>query len=81
MSSVWYIIHSMVEHRYTDDDVRAELRRAIDRAGSLRKWAEGADVSASHVSQVMLRQIPPGPRIAAALGFEEDGRRWIRGKR
>lgn len=68
----------MAENRYSDDDVRAELRRAIERAGSLRKWAENADVSASHVSQVMLRQIPPGPKIAAALGFRDDGRKWVR---
>jgi len=71
-------IYSMANQRYTDDDVRAELRRAIDRAGSLRKWSESADVSASHVSQVMLRQISPGPKISAALGFYDDGKRWVR---
>jgi lambda repressor-like predicted transcriptional regulator len=67
----------MTESRFTEDDVRAALRQAIERAGSLRKWAESAEVSSAHVSQVLQRELPPGPRIAAALGFVEDGRRWI----
>jgi lambda repressor-like predicted transcriptional regulator len=78
MYSVLCNMHNMVEHRYTDSDIRAELRRAIEHAGSLRKWAKGADVSATLVSQVLTRDLPPGPKIASALGFQDDGRRWVR---
>lgn len=68
----------MKTNRYTDSDVRAELRRAVERAGSLRRWAESADVSAAMVSQVLARDLPPGPKIARALGFHDDGRKWVR---
>lgn len=69
-----------MKDRYTDDDVRRELRIAIERAGSMRKFALSINVSATQVSQVLARELPPGPRIAAALGFAEDGYRWVRSK-
>lgn len=64
--------------RFTDEDVRQALRTAIERAGSLRSWAAQAGVSSAHVSQVLIRDLPPGPVIAASLGFHEDGYRWVK---
>lgn len=63
--------------RFTDDDIRADLERAIDAAGSLRRWAAHAGVSPAEVSQVRLgRKV--GPRIAAALGYHRDDKIWVR---
>jgi hypothetical protein len=64
--------------RFTDDDVRSAMEQAIEDAGSLRQFAKLAGVSPTFVSLVRTRGMPPGPRIAAALGFVEDGQRWVR---
>ena len=69
-----------MNERFTDDDVRRLLRRDVERAGSIRKWAQDTGLSATYVSQVLARDLPPGPRIAGALGFKDDGKRWVRPK-
>jgi hypothetical protein len=67
-----------MKQRFTDDDVRDCLEQAITDAGSLRQFAKLAGVSPTFVSFVRKRGMPPGPRIAAALGFVEDKQRWVR---
>ena len=64
--------------RFTDDDVRSAMEQAIEDAGSLRQFAKLAGVSPTFVSLVRNRGTSPGPRIAAALGYFEDGQRWVR---
>jgi hypothetical protein len=69
-----------MEERFADDDVRTAMRQAIELAGSLRRFAAEVGVSPTHVSLVLTRDLPPGPAIATALGFIEDGKRWVRPK-
>lgn len=51
------------------DQVRARLKRAFGEAGSLRKWAIEAKVSAPYASDVALGRRAPGPAICKALGL------------
>lgn len=64
--------------RFTDDDVRDALRKAVAKSGSQRKTADSIGVSSVYVSKVLNGQTPPGPSVASALGFVEDGARWVR---
>jgi predicted transcriptional regulator len=63
--------------RFSDDDIRKELRDRISGA-TLRGVARELGVSPAMVSQVVYGNFPPGPKIAAALGYADDGLRWIR---
>jgi hypothetical protein len=64
--------------RYTDEDIRADLQRAIDEAGSLRKLSDECGLSPTFLSQVRRGDSLPGPTLAAYLGYEDDGKRWIK---
>jgi len=64
--------------RFTDDDIVAEIERAIERAGSLRRFAKEAGVSPTFVSLVRRSKSPPGETLARHLGFVDDGKRWVR---
>lgn len=64
--------------RFTDDDVRDALRKAVAKSGSQRKAADTIGVSSVHIGKVLSGRVPPGPTIASALGFVEDGARWVR---
>lgn len=66
--------------RYTDDDIRADLDRAIERAGSIRKLAVKMGITPAYLSSVMRGLKPVGPAVATYLGFEEDGKRWVKSK-
>ena len=52
------------------DSVREILRRGIEQAGSLRKWAASAGVSPAYVSDVLHSRREPAGAICAALGIE-----------
>lgn len=67
--------------RYTDDDIRAALAAAITEAGSLRKAAAHLGFSPSYLSMVMLGQTPPSEYLGEALGYHQDGKRWVARKR
>jgi hypothetical protein len=56
----------------TVDEVRAALRKACEKAGSLRAWARSRGVSPAYVSDVLLGQRAPGPAILEALGLEVE---------
>jgi len=45
----------------------------------MRQLARDLGVSASMIQHVASGKIPPGPTIAAALGYVDDGLRWVRG--
>jgi hypothetical protein len=64
-------------HRYTDADIRRDLASLIAEHG-LRGAARQLNVSPTMVSLVMKAALPPGPKIASALGYTEDGLRWVR---
>jgi hypothetical protein len=64
--------------RYTDDDLRRELERLITERGSLRALARELGLSPTFLSIVRLGRVPPGPRLADALGFHDDGLKWVR---
>ena len=64
--------------RYTDAQIRDEIRASIEVDGSMRKFARRVGVSVTLVSMILSRDLPPGPKIATALGFTEDGKRWVR---
>lgn len=68
----------MAGNRYTDDDVRAALEKAVLREGSQRRLADRVGISPSYISSVRRGQLPPSQLLAESLGFIEDGRRWIR---
>lgn len=53
----------------TEDQVRDSLRKACDRAGSIRAWARNHSLSAAYVSDVLLRRRAPGPSICEPLGI------------
>jgi hypothetical protein len=69
----------MALHRFTDTDLIVALNRAIDDAGGLRKFARQIGLSPAFVSIVSRGEAKPGPRLAEALGFAEDGKRWVQG--
>lgn len=64
--------------RYADADVLKEFERRIAEAGGLRTFARHAGLSAAFLSMVRLGQSPVSPRVAEALGFVDDGKRWVR---
>lgn len=66
--------------RFSDDDIRQELRARIALT-SLRGVARDIGVSPAMVSQVVNRNFPPGPKIATALGYSDDGLRWVKDDR
>lgn len=63
--------------RYSDQHVRQALERAIVKAGSLRQFARNTKISPTFVSMVRRAKVPPGAKLAAHLGFQEDGKRWV----
>lgn len=69
----------MAGKRFTDDDVRAALEQAVLAQGSQRKLADQIGISPSYLSMVRLHKSPPSPQLAEALGFYDDGFRWVRG--
>jgi hypothetical protein len=54
----------------TADDVRALLRKEVDREGGQRAWARKHWVSAMYVSYVLNEKKEPGDSILKALGLE-----------
>lgn len=54
----------------TEDDVRALLHKATEKAGGVRAWARAHNLSAAYVSDVRLGRRSLGPAILAALGLE-----------
>ena len=62
----------------TDEDVRDELRKACEEAGSQSAWAKKHGVGCSYVSDVLTGRRGPGPAILAALGCELAGYRRVK---
>lgn len=54
----------------TKGDVIAELRKAVEAAGSKAKWAEKAGVSQQYVGDVLSGRRDPGEGILKALWLE-----------
>ncbi len=54
----------------SEDEMRNKLYEATVAAGSMRKFARSAGISASYVSQVLLGKIPVSDRLASTLGYE-----------
>lgn len=52
----------------TDDEVRDEIRAAMQAAGSLRKWAKANKLQPSYVSDVVNGIKPPGESVLRAIG-------------
>lgn len=63
--------------RFTDADVLSELERRIVEAGGLRAFARHVGLSPAFLSMVRLGRSPVSPRVAEALGFVDDGKRWV----
>lgn len=66
--------------RFSDQDVILALSGKIA-AKSLRKVAADIGVTPAFLSFVMNGKAKPGPKVAEALGFQEDGLRWIEADR
>ena len=64
--------------RYTDDDIVAALKAAILSAGGTREFARRCGLSPTFVSLVARGMSRPGPTIAKHLGYEDDGKRWVK---
>ncbi|QRE76839.1 hypothetical protein [Methylobacterium aquaticum] len=56
--------------RAPDEDVRAALEAAIEKAGSAGAWARQVGLSPGYVSDVRLRRRALGPALLDALGVE-----------
>jgi hypothetical protein len=54
----------------TADDVRELLKKACQKAGSNRAWAQANEVSPAYVSDVLLGRREPGPAILDPFGLE-----------
>lgn len=63
--------------RFTDDDLRRALAKAIEAAGSLNQYAARIGLSAAYISGVM-RGGSVSARLASVLGYVEDGYKWQR---
>lgn len=63
--------------RYDDADVRRELERWIASYG-VRGLARLWGVSPQLISDTRNGVYSVGPTLAQALGFREDGKRWVR---
>jgi transcriptional regulator with XRE-family HTH domain len=63
--------------RFSDSDIKKELKARVERS-SVRALARELGVSPAMISQVANGDYPPGPKIAEALGFMDDGLRWVR---
>ena len=55
----------------TQNDVRELLRKACDKAGSVRRWAMDHELSNSYVSRVLQDGEAPGASILEALSLEK----------
>jgi transcriptional regulator with XRE-family HTH domain len=64
--------------RYNKQHIIKELESAIAEAGSLRRFAARADISAAYLSQVRAGTVPPSARLAQALGYDVDGLIYVR---
>lgn len=58
-----------------DDHVRNDLRKACDKAGTQKAWAEKHGISCSYVTDVLAGRRWPGKAILDALGYERAGYR------
>lgn len=63
--------------RFTDEDIRLEVSALATEIGT-RQAAKRLGVSPAFVSQITIGRTPPGPTVAAALGYRDDGKRWIK---
>ena len=63
--------------RYSNDDVVADLKRALETI-SLRSLAREMGLSATFISMVARGGSPPGRNVAEHFGYHEDGLRWVR---
>jgi transcriptional regulator with XRE-family HTH domain len=63
--------------RFSDADIRKEVQRRLMKQ-SIRDLAKDLGVSPAMIHQVASGKAPPGPTIAEALGFHDDGLRWVR---
>lgn len=63
--------------RYSDEQVRQALQERIE-ASSLRAVAGEIGITPSFLSQVMRGNAPPSDKLAAYVGFHEDGLRWVK---
>lgn len=52
------------------NQVRTQLRRATEKAGTALNWARAHDVSTAYLSDVMTGKRQPGEKILDALGLE-----------
>jgi hypothetical protein len=56
----------------TLDMVLRDIRREVQRAGSLRGLAREWDISAGHLSRVLRKEKSPGPDVLVHLGLREE---------
>ena len=70
--------HDQKMKRYNKQHIIKELESAIAEAGSLRRFAARADISAAYLSQVKAGTVPPSARLAQALGYDVDGLIYVR---
>ena len=63
--------------RYTDEDICIEFRNAVTQRGT-RAVAREIGLSPAFVSLVTRGLCTPGPRVAAYLGYVDDGKRWTK---
>jgi hypothetical protein len=63
--------------RFTDEDIRLEVAALAVEIGT-RQLAKRLGVSPAFVSLVTMGKAKPGPTVAAALGYVDDGKRWIK---
>jgi hypothetical protein len=66
--------------RYSDEDIRREVAAMVAEIGTRRAAAQ-LGVSGTMINRIVHGQNTPGPTVAAALGYEDDGLRWIRKRR
>ncbi len=55
----------------TEDDVRAELRRACDEQGSQNAFAKKAGISSQYVADFLKSRRGPGATLLRALGLKK----------
>ena len=64
--------------RFKACDLLKELETAINNAGGVRAFARHVGMSATFISAVRNERAEPSERLANALGFLDDGKRWIK---
>lgn len=66
--------------RYSDEDLRRIVQAMVAEMGTRRAAAQ-LGVSGTMVNHIVHGKATPGPTVAAALGYEDDGLRWIKKRR